>query len=270
MPDGINIKAKHGGPVEVRAVPVREPDGRITVTAPATDNMLQAYANGSRNMSVEVRVRKHNFTEYSKIREVTSAFLEGVAMEKSPEYSQTALEIRQGGFSLRSVIQSGVKLACDCQGVDCRYAEFSDGSLDIMLQFINDADDGLRPIPVGFDTFRRNRLGSASSGSLRANRVDDGLELEVDVPDNDAGHLLSEALATGPVLMRPYIDRIDSEFTKQGDVAVYDDQLVLRGILLEVTDRVEGWQPVEVVEPRGLVVPDVHPLTARIRRQLAW
>ena len=70
-------------------------------------------------------------------------------------------------------------------------------------------------------------------------------------------------------LMRPYIDRIDSDFTKQGDVAVYDDQLVLRGILLEVTDRVEGWQPVEVVEPRGLVVPAVHPLTARIT-EAAW
>ena len=30
-------------------------------------------------------------------------------------------------------------------------------SLDIMLEFINGAQDGLRPIPVGFDTFRRNQ-----------------------------------------------------------------------------------------------------------------
>ena len=91
--EGVAVRVGHGSPVELRALPVRRPDGRIQVSAMATEKILQAVNSGSKGMSVEFYSLKESRNK-SGVREIQSAYLEGVALVKSPEYQQGRAEIR--------------------------------------------------------------------------------------------------------------------------------------------------------------------------------
>lgn len=90
---GIEIKAVHLGPTEVRAHPVRGRNGEITISAPANDALQQAVGAGKTQMSVEfVSLREE--TGASGIREIQSAYCTGAALVFDGEYGQTRAEIR--------------------------------------------------------------------------------------------------------------------------------------------------------------------------------
>ena len=91
--EGVAVRVGHGSPVEVRAIPARRPDGRVQISARATEPILEAVRAGIRGMSVEFYSLKES-RNGSGIREIQAAFLEGVALVKSPEYSQGVAEIR--------------------------------------------------------------------------------------------------------------------------------------------------------------------------------
>ena len=91
--EGVGIQTKHHGPVEVRAQPVRERDGRIEVRADATDGIRAAIAAGRKWLSVEfVAIRER--TTKGGVREVLEAFVPRAALVSSPEYGDSTAELR--------------------------------------------------------------------------------------------------------------------------------------------------------------------------------
>ena len=91
--EGVAILTEHRGVIEARAHPVRQRDGRITLTARATENIKQAVAAGKRFMSVEFRSLSERTTK-GGVREVLRAFVDAAALVAAPEYDTTAAEVR--------------------------------------------------------------------------------------------------------------------------------------------------------------------------------
>ena len=90
---GISIRAAHRGAEEVRAVPVREPNGEIRISAVATPTIVEAVRTGRDRMSVEFYALQEHRTA-GGVREVLRALVEAAALTDDPEYQQTAAEVR--------------------------------------------------------------------------------------------------------------------------------------------------------------------------------
>ena len=91
--EGVAVRVGHGSPVEVRAMPARRPDGRVQISARATEPILEAVRAGKRGMSVELYSMKESRNR-AGVREIQRAFVSGVALVSAPEYSQGVAEIR--------------------------------------------------------------------------------------------------------------------------------------------------------------------------------
>lgn len=91
--DGIAILTEHRGGIETRAHPVRQRDGRITLTARATPGIKQAVQDGKKYMSVEFRALNERTTA-GGVREVLRAFVDAAALVRDPMYDSTRAEIR--------------------------------------------------------------------------------------------------------------------------------------------------------------------------------
>ena len=91
---GIDIKLVHLGASESRVVPERQPDGRITIKAPLTPAMRQAYeVENKRHMSVEFFPIEEQVN--SGIRTFKRALLIGAAMVVKPSYGNAKAELRE-------------------------------------------------------------------------------------------------------------------------------------------------------------------------------
>ena len=91
--EGVAVRVGHGSPVEVRGMPVRRPDGRIQISARATARIIEAVNSGNRGASVEFYALREA-RNGAGVREIQRALVEGVAIVKSPEYSQGKAELR--------------------------------------------------------------------------------------------------------------------------------------------------------------------------------
>ena len=251
--DGIDLLPEHLATSEVKAIPERQADGRISIRATATDALKRAYADGRRYLSVEFHSLREVRTR-GGIREIQKAIVIAAAMVKIPEYNMAHAEIRQGGFTLRSLIPTFLDLSCSCSGFDCDFAFFDDDSMDAMYESIDNASTA-RPIVSAFKDFG-SVLGSANKGSVRAVRTRQGMDVEIDVPVSQAGEAVEEAIESSGVITRPYIDSRASEYTKDGRVARYGSKTFLRGVIVSSPPERTGWAESEIVEGRGaLVIP---------------
>ena len=91
---GVGVLTEHRGAVESRGHVVRERDGRLTLTARATDGIREAVAAGKRFMSVEFVSREERTTK-GGVREILRAFVDSAALVTAPEYDMTAAEVRK-------------------------------------------------------------------------------------------------------------------------------------------------------------------------------
>ena len=98
--EGVGILTKHRGTVETRGQVVRQRDGKLTLTARATDAIKQAVASGRRWMSVEFVSVEERTTE-GGVREILRALVPAAALVASPEYDTTAAAIRSRKRRLR-------------------------------------------------------------------------------------------------------------------------------------------------------------------------
>ena len=191
--DGVGILLKHYGDPEVRAIPERQPDGRITLQARATDPIRQAVAGGRRFMSVEFHALRERRTE-GGVREVLRAMVPSVALVPRPEYSQSSAEVRQrGGYRTR--MSTGTRADCKCPDGDAREVEFGADA------FVGVENLDVTAISRGAESV----LASTSTGSLRLRRGADGaLDIDIDPLDTEAGRRTRELLeARQPVYARP-------------------------------------------------------------------
>ena len=92
--EGVGILTAHRAAPEVRAVPTREADGRISIVARATDAIREAVQAGRKWMSVEFHALEER-TVASGVREVLQAFVPRAALVANPEYDTTAAEVRE-------------------------------------------------------------------------------------------------------------------------------------------------------------------------------
>lgn len=93
--DGIGISVSHESErEEVKAQPVRERDGRLTIEARATDAIREAVKAGKRWMSVEFVSLRDRRTK-GGVREVLAALVSRAALVANPEYDTTAAEVRK-------------------------------------------------------------------------------------------------------------------------------------------------------------------------------
>ena len=90
---GIGIATKHLAAPETRAVPTRV-GNEIHIEAPATPEIFRAVAAGAKFMSLEFHALAEQRTA-TGIREITSALVVGAIVTDSPEYQQTAAEVRE-------------------------------------------------------------------------------------------------------------------------------------------------------------------------------
>ena len=91
--DGVGIAVGHRGETETRGYPVRQRDGRLTVTARATESIKRAVEAGAKYMSVEFNADKERRTQ-GGVREVLQAMVMRAALVENPEYDTTAAEVR--------------------------------------------------------------------------------------------------------------------------------------------------------------------------------
>ena len=112
---GVGILTAHRTAPEVRAMPSRESDGRITVKAPATPAIREAVEGGRRFMSVEFHALEERTTK-GGVREVLRAFVPDAALVDSPEYDSTSAEVRQRAGGFRTRIKPRRRMDCRCSG----------------------------------------------------------------------------------------------------------------------------------------------------------
>ena len=91
--DGVAVLTEHRGKVETHAQVVRQRDGRLTLTARATDAIQQVVEAGRKFMSIEFRSLQERTTK-GGVREVLRAFVDAAALVSAPEYDTTAAEVR--------------------------------------------------------------------------------------------------------------------------------------------------------------------------------
>ena len=90
---GVGIALEHHGEPEVRAHPVREPNGEIRIETRATEAIAAAVASGKKWMSVEFVAIRERVTK-GGVREILEAMVPTAAIVPNPEYDTTAAEVR--------------------------------------------------------------------------------------------------------------------------------------------------------------------------------
>ena len=92
--EGIGVLTEHLAQPEVRAVPTREADGRIVISAPASPSLFAAVEGGKRYASVEFYALEERTTQ-TGVREVLRALVTGATVTDRPEYDTTRAEVRE-------------------------------------------------------------------------------------------------------------------------------------------------------------------------------
>ena len=91
--EGIAVRAEHRGVEVTRAIPTREANGEIRIATPAPPEIVAAYNEGRKFLSIEFHALQETRSA-SGVREIQQAFLPGTALVESPEYKQAKAEVR--------------------------------------------------------------------------------------------------------------------------------------------------------------------------------
>ena len=199
-------------------------------------------------------------------RVVTKAHLVRVGLVDQGSYPGSRVELRaRMGRTVSASIPSGTKLACECSGPGCRFAEFMG---EAMREAFDEAfDQAKRDVTAVWARYDQP-LGSVSRGTVRRTGA---TEVSVDLPGDDFGRAVVAASESSGIVIRPFLDAAESQGTRVDDVMRYD-KVSIRSFVISSTDARSGWPtpaigatPDDLLESRasGLVVP-------RRRRVLSW
>ena len=272
--DGIDILPEHRAAGEVKVIPEREDDGRISIRAAATDALRRAYAEGRKYLSVEFHAVSAVHTR-GGVREIQKALVLAAAMVKTPEYNMAVAEIRQSGQTLQAVIPAGIPMECECASPKCRYAHFEPKALREVSR--DSFEKRTKEVLIGYNDYK-HPLGSVSKGTLRGQMVGDDLQVEVDIPNTQSGLELIQAFGFAGLVVRPFIaaDRsIIQEIQREdGDWTALYSSIWLRAFLVSATDARKGWPepkliPTPTAERSALVIPDHKDMQLK-RRAALW
>ena len=114
--DGIDILPEHRAESEVKVIPERQDDGRISIRARATDALRRAYAEGRKYLSVEFHALREVRTQ-GGVREIQKAMVVSAAMVKNPEYNMAVAELspnppKSRGISAGAWVKDAARWRC--------------------------------------------------------------------------------------------------------------------------------------------------------------
>ena len=229
---------------------------------PAADRALDEIRSGAvRGLSVEFRPVKER--RDADIRVIEDAFLTGIGIVRAPSYKQSSVEARRrSGRTLRARIPAGETLACEC-ATDSRWARVIQPAMDKMWE--ESFKEGTRAVVGAYLENYATPIASTARGTLRGRiRGVDGYEVDIDLPDSDAGRALLAAWDDSGLVVRPFI--ADQEATLIDGVREISAGR-LRAVIITSTDAREGWPNPELVS-----TPDelAHASAPRARRVPRW
>lgn len=199
--NGVSVLLRHHGEPHVRAMPERQPDGRITIEAVATPSIREAVEGGRRHMSVEF----HSLDEATTgggIREIREALVPAVALVPDPEYTQTVAEIRAAGGRLGGSFQLRKDIECKCRSGGTRRW----GEIATVAEIETPADT------LAYLADVKKALGRVAM-TKRRGRVDLEVDLDDDLPA--VKELLALIAAGAVVRWRPFPDEEESDFESE-------------------------------------------------------
>ena len=264
---------------------LRDGDEKLEVRAtlpkiPVADGALEAVRAGKlQGFSVDFKALRER--KVNGIRVIESARLNGVGLVRFPSYPGSRAEVRaRSGFTMSSYIPAGRAMDCECSGAACTLAEFTGEALQSIV------DEGLEAIAAGnIDELlaearverRRgdiiaawgsyaNPLASLSKGTLRLSMRNGRLEIEMDLPDSDAGRAVMAANEDAGVVVRPFLDSRLSEgeavTVSEGINKMVYTKAAARAFIVSSTDARAGWPSPEITDTRARRTPNI----ARWRR----
>ena len=234
---------------------------RVSATLPEGSAALALVRRRALNaFSIEFRATAER-RDAAGVRVVERAELTGLALVDRGAFPASLAEVRaRSGRRMRSKVPYDKSLACECiaqrgpgSGGECvPMARFAKVAGEAMAEQMDRAFAAVeRDVLVVAGNFRRP-LGSVSKGTLRAKSVDDGLEVEIDLPAGAVGDEIVAAHEAAGVLVRPLIDFDRSEFTDTDKGREYTKPH-LRALLVGATDTKAGWPDptIDYGDPEG-------------------
>ena len=199
-------------------------------------------------------------------RVITKAHLVRIGLVDQAAYAGSQVELRaKMGSTVSASIPSGQKLACECSGPDCHFAEFMG---EAMQEAFDEAFEGaVRDVTANWARYDQP-LGSVSKGTVRRTGP---TQVSVDLPNDDFGRQVIAATESTGIVVRPYLDAAESQGVIEGETMRYS-KVSIRSFIISSTDARSGWPlpritatPDDLLETRssGLVVP-------RRRKVMAW
>ena len=203
----------------------------------------------------------------SGLRVVSRAALPAIGLVDVGSY-ETAVELRHAaatlnvesrvrmGRTLAVGIPADEDLACECSGPGCRFARMAAEGLQTAF---DEAFEMFEREVVATWANYSQPLGSVSKGTLRRTGPTD---LAIDLPDDDFGRAVVAANESTGVVVRPYLDPVDSVGEIVDETMVYSKP-VIRAFVVSATDKRAGWPT-----PKMVATPDVD--EPRARRLRVW
>ena len=230
---------------------------------PAADRALTEIKAGRVNgLSVEFRAVRER--QEGDLRVIEDAILSGIGIVRSPSYGDAKVEARKrSGRTMRARIPADETVACECAGQDSRWARVIEPAMEKMWK--DSFTEGTKAVVGAYLENYQTPIASTARGTLRGRiRGVGGFEVDIDLPDSEAGRALLAAWEDSGLIVRPFI-------ADQQSVIVDGVREItggrLRALILTSSDAREGWPEPEIVAtPDELASADAP----RLRRIRLW
>ena len=185
------------------------------------------------------------------LRVIERAALPAIGLVDRGSY-RTSVELRRSlalvteprawsGFTISSWIPSRRRLDCECSGPECHYAEMDEDGLEAAF------DDAFAEDATTIATWANysQPVASVPSGTLRRAGA---TEVAIDLPDDTYGRAVIAGHESAGVVVRPYLDALESEAERVGETMRYT-RPVIRAFVISTTDKRGGWPTPTITGP---------------------
>lgn len=183
------------------------------------------------------------------LRVVSRYSYDHLGLVDRPGYPAAKVEVRaRSGFSFRSAMPRDRRVRCECSGPGQKFARMAGRELSAAFDraFARAAEelaDEAGDVTAVLGNYSQP-LASASRGTLR--RTGD-VEVEIDIPDSDAGRAALAAHDDAGVIVRPFLQPLADDVPRiDGDEAIWDGPFDVRSFVVSATDAREGWPPAQL------------------------
>ena len=194
------------------------------------------------------------------VRVVEAATLTGLALVDRGAYPGATAEVRaRSGRTMRSRIPVDRAVDCACADGGCSRSEILGEAMETMWK--ETFEEGTKRVAAAYLENYSTPIASTARGTLRGRITGiGGYEVDMDIPDSAAGRSLIDAWESSGIIVRPFIDNIESEIVA-GVQRIHGGRL--RAFILTATDQRDGWPDPEMVPTPEDLVQRAAPVARR-------